>query len=155
MSEQPDIINTDIISETTNAYWEDISPLVNGRAPKDTLVLTTPYDPGSPTESQMLKIMQACQLQSDQFNILSLSENQLVAWHQLRDYLKPKNVILFGITAEQLGIAIHFMPHQVNRFNDCSWIPTLTIEQLEMYPDIKKHFWNYGLKPVFIDKIYG
>ena len=118
-------------------------------------MLSLPLEPGSAAEMQLVKMLQACQLAPGFYNLLQLKPEEKVAWHQLRDTLKPRNVILLGITAEQLGVGIYFMPHQVNRFNDCSWIPTLSVPELEQQPDIKKHLWNYGLKPVFVEKVYG
>lgn len=155
MDEQINIINTKVVSEEWNAFWEDITPMVADMRPLDTLVLSTPFEPGSATETQLQKMLLACQLQPGQYNLLLLTEHQKLAWHQLRNKLKPKNIVLLGISADQLGISIQFMPHQVNRFNDCNWMPTLSVPQLEEYPDIKKHLWNYGLKPVFVEKIYG
>jgi hypothetical protein len=155
MEEQINIINTKVIPEDWNAFWEDISPLVADMQPQDTLVLSQPFPTGSATENQLQKMLAACQLQPNQYNIIQLTDDQKIAWHQLREWLKPDKVILLGVSTDQLGISIQFMPHQVNRFNDCSWMPTLSIPQLEEYPDIKKHLWNYGLKPVFVDKIYG
>jgi hypothetical protein len=124
-------------------------------APLDTLVISLPLETGGAAEMQLVKMLQACQLSPDAYNLLQLEPEKKIAWHQLRDALKPKNIILLGITAEQLGIGIYFMPHQVNRFNERSWVPTLSVPELEQQPDIKKHLWNYGLKPVFVEKIYG
>lgn len=155
MDNAPDIIKTQIIPDTYNQFWSDVSPRIKGMDPLDNLVVSLPLEAGSATETQLLKMLQACALTPGTYNLLQLPAEDKIAWHQLRDALKPKNIILLGVTAEQLGIAIHFMPHQVNRFNDCSFIPTLSVPELEQQPDIKKHLWNYGLKPVFVEKIYG
>ncbi len=155
MNSTPDIINTQVISDAYNQFWEDISPRIKGMDPLPDMVLSLPFETSSPAEMQLQKMLQACALAPGQYNLLQIGAQERIAWHQLRDALQPKNIILLGITTEQLGISIHFMPHQVNRFNDCSWIPTLSVPELEQQPDIKKHLWNYGLKPVFVEKIYG
>ncbi|XZF14699.1 hypothetical protein ACTHGU_01035 [Chitinophagaceae bacterium MMS25-I14] len=149
------IINTPIISSDLDAFWSDFPAKSEWKVPCGNLVLTHPFAQGSVSDVQLQKILKACTLSEDQYNVIQLPADQKIAWHKLRDLLKPRNVILFGIEPAQLGVSVHFMPHQVNRFNDCSWIPTLDIEQLEQYPDIKKHLWNYGLKPVFVDRVYG
>lgn len=155
MDSTPHIINTQVIPDTFNDFWENIATRIAGMSPQATLVITLPLENGSAAEMQLQKMMQACQLAPGTYNVLQLAAGENIAWHQLRDALQPKQVVLLGITAAQLGISIYFMPHQVNRFNDCSWVPSLSLPELEQQPDIKKHLWNYGLKPVFVDKIYG
>jgi hypothetical protein len=156
MSLLPPIFNTPVLSDDFDAFWKNRFE-ADGLSlhPRPTLVLTHPLTSGSADAAQLVRMLQACQLSPDDYHILDLAPAERLAWHHLRDHLKPRNILLLGIEADQLGVGIQFMPHQVNRFNDCSWLPTLSIPQLEQYTDIKKHLWNYGLKPVFIDKVYG
>ncbi len=154
MNGDTSIIKTNIISDKYNIFWDDISQFTAGMKPLDTLVISQPL--ANDTERQQLqKMLQACTLSPADYNLLEIGADTNVAWHQLRDALKCKNLLLLGIEASQLGVSIYFMPHQVNRFNDCSWIPTLSIPQLEQNTDVKKHLWNYGLKPVFVEKAHG
>jgi len=155
MDPQPDIISSAVISGEWDIFWEDIAPLVEGMPPKDTLVITTPVTPQSADFTQLQKMLQACTLAADDYNLLQLPPDKAAAWYRLRDRLQPRQVILLGIEPAQLGIAAMFMPHQVNRFQDVSWIPTLSISGLGADPDVKKHLWNYGLKPVFVEKAFA
>jgi hypothetical protein len=155
MSDQPDIIKTKIINSKWDAFWSDASGQLENLEPRPVLVVTTPYGAGSAEETQLVKMLQACKLTPDQYHIIHFTEETMLAWHLLRDKLNPSQIIILGVSPEQLGLSVQLMPHQVSRFNDRSWIVTGTLEQLIQYNDIKTHVWNYGLKPVFIDKIYG
>lgn len=148
------LLNTDIIKNSNDVFWNDIAGITNGMECLPVLVISKPLIDEA-QQLQLQKMMQACKLSDKDYNLLTLTENQNIAWHKLRDKLSPQYIILLGITPEQLGISIFFMPHQVNRFDDRSWLPTLSIPELELQPDVKKHLWNYGLKPVFIEKAYN
>lgn len=155
MNELPEIINTDIINQKWDAFWSGHSNKVNNLTPKQVLVISSPFGAGSAEQTQLQKILQACQLTEDQVAIIQLQESETIAWHELRDIVQPRQVILFGINPAQLGIAIQFMPHQVSRFNDRSWMVTMSLQDLSQQPEIKGHLWKYGFQPVFIEKVYG
>jgi hypothetical protein len=150
-----DLINSQIISDKWDAYWSDASGNLNDLTPRSVLVATTPFASGSPEEAQLRKMMQACQLQEEDYNIIQFNNDTKLAWHFLRDLLEVRTIILLGVTPEQLGVSAQLMPHQVSRFNDCVWIVTGPLDLLMTNHDIKGHVWNYGLKPVFVDKVYG
>ena len=151
----PDIITTPIIPITNDIFWEDTKLKIKNLEKKSVLVCTTPFTAGSEEESLLLKILEACKLSKNDYNILQLEHNEKIAWHLLRDELGVKHLVLFGIEVEQLGVTVQLMQHQTNRFNNCNWIPTATLSAIIKQPEIKAHLWNYGLKPVFIEKIYG
>jgi hypothetical protein len=119
------------------------------------LVASTPFLPGSAEETQLKKMLQACQLREEDYHIVQFSDDMQIAWHALRDQLGVKSVLLLGVTPVQLGVSAQLMPHQLSRFNDCNWIVTDSLEVLIQRPEIKAHLWNYGLKPAFVDKVYG
>lgn len=98
------------------------------------------------------KMMQACQLNEGDYNILTLTENETVAWHSIRDSLHPQYVILLGIMPQLLGISALFSLFYPNRFNDCIFISGLSLQESEKQPEAKKQLWLNGLKPVFVDK---
>ena len=155
MSEFPDIINTQIINAKWDAFWIDSSGALDALPPRPTVVVSTPFEPAGAEEIQLRKMLQACQLSDEDYNIIKLTDETVVAWHLIRDTLKVKNVILLGVTPERLGVSVQFMPHQVSRFNECNWIATSSLQELMQQQEIKGHVWKYGLKPVFVDKVYG
>jgi hypothetical protein len=155
MDARPDIINSPVISSEWDIFWEEVPELTKGMESRETLVFTLPVAAGSADFQQLQKIFQACELKEGDYNLIELTTENGVSWLHLREVLRPRYVILFGIEPIQLGISAIFMPHQVNRFQDICWIPTLSVSKLSEYPDIKKHLWNYGLKPVFVEKAFA
>src|SRR5262249_54046362 len=154
MSDVPDILNTPVLPAGYDAFWKDEQGILDGLTPKDTLFITPPIAAGSLADTKLQAIIKACGLSEGEYHIIQLHPEAKIAWHLIRDTLKPKYIVMLGIELSQLALSVQFMPHQVSRFDDRAFIPTFTIEQVEEYPDIKRHFWLYGLKPVFIDKVY-
>ena len=155
MSPIPDIINSKIVTEQWEAFWADSAELLKRLSPRPVLVATLPLEKDSPEEIQLNKILQACNLTPSDYNIIQFREDTQLAWHMIRDVLQVKTIILFGVTPDQLGVSVQLMPYQVSRFNDCNWIPSGPVSQFMENKDIKQHLWAYGLKPVFVDKVYG
>ena len=152
MADNLNIISSRIISNEFDIFWnENISA---GESHKTTLVISTSYDAGSQEELQLQKMLQACSLTPASCHIVQLSENSPAAWHQLRDKAQPEFVILLGISTQQLGISALMRFTEPNRFNDCIFIPTLALPELEKQPDVKKQLWLNALKPVFVDKTF-
>lgn len=153
MSDIPDIINAQIISSDYDIFWtlpEEVTTL----APRPVLIASQPFDRGSAEETQLKKMLQACQLNEQDYHIILFTEGKYLAWHLLRDQLQVKAVILLGISPAQLGVSALFMPHQLSRFNQCNWILTESLQVLMTRPEIKNHLWQYGLKPAFVEKVY-
>lgn len=154
MNSIPDIINSQIINADYDIFWlapEQITTLPQ----RDVLVASTPFVRESPEEIQLLKMLQACQLKESDYNIIQFGDADKIAWHVLRDHLHLKSIILLGILPAQLGVSAQLMPHQLSRFNNCNWIVTDNLETLLQRQEIKTHLWNYGLKPAFVEKVYG
>jgi hypothetical protein len=108
---------------------------------------------GDQDQVQLNKMLQACQLTEEQFYILHIDKPW--PWHKLREKLKPKVVLLLGVHPNELGISALFRLFIPNHFDDCLWIPSLSLADLEKQPDTKKQLWIHGLKPVFVDKTIG
>ncbi|RYD57878.1 MAG: hypothetical protein EOP56_06280 [Sphingobacteriales bacterium] len=150
MNDFPDIIKTGIIDSKQDAFWHALSHETSGLQPLDVLIITLPMQ-GS-EEAQLQKMMQACKLDPSSYNIVQVKEAEPMPWHQLRDALQPKVILLLGILPQQLGIAAQFYMYSPNKFNDCVWIAAPSLAQLEQQSEAKKQLWNVGLKPVFVDK---
>ena len=149
------IINTKIVKNTYDAYWQDVLPYTTTKLPSRVLVLVNAFSKDSNEEVLLKKMLDACKLQPNQYNIIPIPTAEKVAWHQLRDRLQPKYVFLLGIHPFQLGISAMFILNEPNRFNDCIWLPALTLNDIESNKDMKIHLWNNGMKPIFIDHKYG
>jgi len=154
MSDIPDIINTQIISSEYDIFWTSADE-VQSLHSKPVLICSRPYTDGSAEEVQLKKMLQACQLTEQDYNVIQFEPDSRIAWHYLRDSLQVRSILLLGVTPDQLGVSAQLMPHQLSRFNNCNWIVTDTLETLLQRTEIKTHLWNYGLKPAFVEKVYG
>jgi hypothetical protein len=151
MTDFQNIISSKIVGSEWNDLWKEFD--ISGFSKTaNTLVVSTPYATGSAEEMQLQKMMQACKLADTDYNVLQLEEGKPIAWHALRDGLKPAYILLLGITPQQIGISAMFSLYYPNRFNDCVFIPGLSLQESEKQAEAKKQLWLNGLKPVFVDK---
>jgi hypothetical protein len=155
MSEFPDIIKSDIINKEWDIFWLDKPGLIASLSEKPLLIITEEFGQNSSEELQLQKMLQACTLSTEQYNIIQVKATEQLPWHKLRDYLNPKIILLLGIIPEQLGISAMLQLYLPNRFNDRIWIAGLSLTELEKQPEAKKQLWQNGLKPVFVDKTIG
>jgi len=145
------IIRSEVISNKYDVLWEDLSSITEGMQPKTVLILVSECEKDSVEDQQLLKMLGACKLTDEQYNIIRLQKDQQIAWHRLREKLEPKIVFLIGVMPVQLGISAFFKLNEPNNFGDCTWLPTLSIHELEQFAEVKKQLWISGMKPLFID----
>lgn len=156
MSQIPDIIQSDIVTQQWDAFWNPLPDSLNiGSEQTNTLVLTLPYTQGSAEETALLKMMQACKFGAEGYKIVQMQPEMLVAWHKIKEVANPKNVILLGVLPQQLGITVLLRLFNPNRFDGCIWIPGLSLTDMEKQPEAKKELWLNGLKPTFVDAVNG
>ncbi len=151
--ELPDIIKSDIIKEEWNALWYDIAELIKDISIKPILILSSSYQKGSEEEVQLEKMLHACKLEPEQYNILQLQETQKIAWHKLHEQLKPSKILLLGIHPMQIGISALFQINELNHFSDCLIVPTLSLSELKKQESVRSQLWNNALKPMFIESL--
>ncbi len=145
------IINSDMVSPVYDVFWDEVSSVVKDAGPRNILILVNTFAPGGNEELQLRKMLDACKLPPEEYNIIQLESGRQVAWHQLRERLDPKVVFLIGILPAQLGISSLFMLNAPNRFNDRIWLATLSLAELEQNAEAKKQLWVNGMKPIFVD----
>lgn len=150
----PDIINTGVVPAEWNAMWEDNDALQTLQ-PKPVLILSAPYQLGTPEDEQLKKMLGACKLQNEQYNLIIVNDNQLININNILINFKLKTILLLGVLPSQLGISASFAINYPNRFNDCIFIPALSLAQMEKEPAMKSRLWNDALKPVFIENKFG
>lgn len=155
MSDFPDIIHTAVIQSQYDALWERLPNDISGETSKEVVIISIPYAQESSEEIQLQKMMQACKLQPEQYVVIPVNEEQLLPWHQVRDSINPKVILLLGVHPHQLGISALLHLYAPNRFNDCIWIAAPSLAAMEQQAEAKKQLWNTGLKPVFVDKTMG
>jgi hypothetical protein len=155
MKDIPIIIETDILSDEWNTFWDKLPETKGPLEPKSVLILSTVFATSSSEATQLQKMMHACNLHESQYSVIQLNDGEDIAWHQLQYHLKPKVVILLGVEPSRLGVSALFRFCEPNRYNECTWIPSLSLSELELNPDVKKQLWLHALKPVFVDKTQG
>jgi hypothetical protein len=145
------IIKSDIVSPAYDVLWDDTTDVIKGATPRDILILVNTFSPDNSESGQLQKMLEACKLSPEQYNIIQLDKGKMVAWHQLRELLDPKIIFMIGILPSQLGISSLFRLNAPNRFNDRVWLPTVSLSELEQNKALKQQLWNEGMKPLFID----
>lgn len=145
------IINTPLIDPATDTFWNNNINISYPTLPKKVLIITEAYTPNSAEEQQLLKILGACKLAEDSYHIVHIPADTNVAWHQLKNTAQPEVVISFGLHPQRLGISALFRLNSGNRFDNTTWIPTLSLTELEQQPQAKKDLWGNALKPLFAD----
>jgi hypothetical protein len=96
-------------------------------------------------EEQTGKIMSACGLVENDYQI-----SMPIAWKHIRAQGPVREIILFGITEEDLGLNIRFPQNRSIYFDGKTWIKTLGIFEIMANKDFKNDLWKNALKPHFI-----
>jgi hypothetical protein len=146
------IIKTDVVSPANDVMWNDVDALIANCDSKPVLIVTNDYTDGSADDVQLQKMLGACKLTGDKYNIIKLKDGQTAAWHKLHDRLKPGIVFLIGVLPAQLGISALFNLNSPNNFDGTIWLPTLSVSDLAKHDDMKKQLWVNGMKPLFVDR---
>ena len=146
----PDIYNTTIIQSTFDRNWESLDHY--SLMPKDSLVLSTEYLPNSSEEQQLIKMLTACKLTEEQYQIVQINPDQILPWIQLRALTNASKVLLLGILPAQLGIQAMMNLHEVNHFDAVQWMPTFSLAQIASNDALKKHLWVNVFQKVYLSK---
>jgi DNA polymerase III psi subunit len=146
------IIKTELVDAHFDVLWEDITTLTGNAMPKPVLVIVNTYGTADGEEAQVKKMLDACKLLPEQYNILQMEYGQMVAWHQLRDRLQPEIIFLIGVLPAQLGISALFSMNYPNSFDGKTWLATVSIAELEKNAEVKKQLWQNGMQPTFIGR---
>src|SRR5258708_2129554 len=122
------IINSDLSDTKYDVLWDDVTPLIGDATVKPFLIIVNSCEPGSTEDTQLQKMLgpTAANLVPEQYNIIRLKEDQMLAWHRLREQLNPQIIFLIGVSPAQLGISALFSINVPNGFNDRVWLPTLS-----------------------------
>lgn len=151
MTDILDIIKTPLIDPETDIFWNKALDIPAQDTAVNTLIISSAFTQGSAEEQQLTKILEACKISAADYKTVQLQEGEQIAWHQLKNAYKPAIVILFGILPQSLGIAALLRLNGLNNFDGVTWVPTLSLQQLEQQPQAKKELWVNALKPLYAD----
>jgi|GEM_PF-800051 len=149
----PDIISSAIIPSQYDVEWQQLPPIFESIMPKPVLFLVQPLTPDSPDEKIVIeKLIRGCGISEHEYNLL-FPEPGTVSWNKIREHCQPATVVLIGILPSQLGIDASFVLNEVNFFDHCIFIPTVSVAAMELNKAHKEQLWNKALKPVLKDKV--
>ena len=149
------IINTDIVTAEQDIFWNNI-PRIERLTVRPVLILSPAFEEQSTEADQLNSILKAgCKLNEEQYNIILLKDGEKLSWYRLREQLAPKIILLFNVLPAQLGISSLFRFNDINNFDKCLWVPTVSLQILIQDKTLKGQLWNNALKPLFDTKVHG
>jgi hypothetical protein len=110
-----------------------------------TLILAAPFEQVAAEQEQLNKILAACKFSPGTYLLLQ----EITPWAAIRNAAQIQNVLLFGITEQQLGISIVLPEHQIIAFDERKWVKTLPVAKLLNDGPAKNALWQNALKPLF------
>lgn len=96
--------------------------------------------------AQLEKILAACNLRNTDYKIYSLTND----WSYFRNAESIKEVLLFGISEQDLNLNIQMPFNQPVKFDNRVWIKTVSITDVMQSREIKNNLWQNALKPHFV-----
>lgn len=112
-----------------------------------TLVITNANPNDTATTQQLQKILDACKLSTQNTAII----HDAPAWTTIKNELNNlENILLFGITENELGITGNWIQNRVIQFDNKNWIKTIGVETLQNNNNFKLDLWNNALKTLFV-----
>lgn len=112
-----------------------------------TLVITNANPNDAATTQQLQKILDACKLSTQNTAII----HDAPAWTTIKNELNNlENILLFGITENELGITGNWIQNRVIQFDNKNWIKTIGVETLQNNNNFKLDLWNNALKTLFV-----
>lgn len=151
--EHINIIKSNIIGEPINDFWKNTYDFSQYQPNKPVLIISLAFEKGSAEESAILKILQACKLTEDKYQILQLQADELLLWAHIQAHINANAILLIGVHPQQLGISALFQLNDINHYAACVFIPALWVTQMEQEPELKRQLWTQALKPFFIDTL--
>jgi len=93
-------------------------------------------------------ILGACKLSLADVSIINLNNHSGLLYKGLLTQLKSKTIILFGVEPTELGLPINFPHFQVQTFDNCTFLFSPMLKDLENDKMLKSKLW-FCLKKIF------
>lgn len=149
------IITTPIINAHNDAVWNPLPASICNMSQKPVLVITNVMDQESDEYNILMKMLAGSNLLPDHYNHVQIADEELISWSQLHHKLNPFIVFIIGVLPSKLGVAALFKLNEPNNYDGTIWLPTIRARDVVQDINFKKHLWEYGMKPLFVDKVYG
>lgn len=96
----------------------------------------------------LLGILSACSLTMEDVAIINIRKNKSITYKTIEQELKAEQVILFGVTPEQINLPIEFPHYQVQAFNNQTYLAAALLTEIQNNKTEKTKLWNC-LKQIF------
>lgn len=91
--------------------------------------------------SFLTSILAACKLSLADVAIVNLSNVPSATYHDIQEELRSVVTVLFGITPEEFEMPVNFPEFQIQPFNNCTFLHTPVLENLESDKILKSKLW--------------
>ncbi|MFM2138979.1 MAG: hypothetical protein RJA57_1286 [Bacteroidota bacterium] len=109
---------------------------------------TLPFLP-DPDLLFLSKILEACKLGLQDVAVVNLKAAGVTIDHDLlKRELRHRNVLLFGASADDIGLPIRFPPFQVQAFDGVTYLEAPALPDVQRDRAVKTRLWN-ALKTLF------
>jgi hypothetical protein len=89
----------------------------------------------------LTSVLTACKLGLADVAILNLSNAPEAAYKAISDHFISRVTVLFGITPGEFAMPVNFPEFQVQAFNNCTFLHTPILEELEADKILKSKLW--------------
>jgi hypothetical protein len=89
----------------------------------------------------LISILGACKLSLGDVAILNLATAPASSYNDIWEQFKSRTTMLFGITPTAFAMPVNFPEFQVQPFNNCTFVHTPLLEELERDKILKSKLW--------------
>jgi hypothetical protein len=139
--------NPDTEKQQLNSEWKYL-----GQYKKNILLIVnyenTTYLPDGPLNF-LTSVLGACKLNLGDIAILNRAHVPSNLYKNIQEKFKSTHIILFGTTPAEVEMPVNFPEFQVQPFNNCIFLHTPRLEQMEADKVLKSKLW------VCLRKMFG
>jgi hypothetical protein len=139
--------NSDTEKNQLNKEWKYL-----GQYKKNILLIVNyenaTYLPDEPLNF-LTSVLGACKLSLGDIAILNIAHTPSNLYKNIQEKFKSTHIILFGITPTGFEMPVNFPEFQVQPFNNCTFLHTPVLEQIETDKVLKSKLW------VSLRKMFG
>ncbi len=96
----------------------------------------------------LMGILSACKLTMEDVALVNAAKNTALSYQNLHTQLQAENLLLFGVTPQQLELPLAFPQYQIQKYNGQSYLAAPPLTQLAQDKAEKTKLWNC-LKQLF------
>jgi hypothetical protein len=86
-------------------------------------------------------LLTACQLTMADIALVNFSYNKLLTYKELTNQLQPKKVLIFGVSAGDLGLPFTIPFFQIQNFQEQVYMLGPAVHDLQLSTELRKQLW--------------